>query len=553
MNRLNYIFLFLISTCSSVLAQEEPGSIKGRVTDKMTKEGLPSVNITVKGTYYGASSDIDGNFVIPKVNPGTYVIEVKLLGYKAVQFGAVKVEAGKEIRLDAFMEETSLSLGQEVVVVGEKPMFDIEETSSKRSLQAEDLRAAAVQNVQDVMALQVGVVKSDDQIHIRGGRSYETAFMVDGISVQDPLSGTGFGLSLPPGAVQEVEVITGGYNAEYGQATSGVVNFTTREGAEKYSGSLVHKQDHLGFNNDDRSNAKTDIYEFSLGGPEPITSYVLPGLGVEVPGKMSFFTNVNVNLSDTYTRWVEKTNTLGQPEGYELKVPGGLYSSIFHGSQFAPRRSNNWSSLSKLTWKITPTTKLAYSFTGSVSINQNTQTIQTTLEHQEPQPGYQYLFQSIPDSANTFTQINTQHALIWTHTISPKTYYEIRLSRYFAHVRGDANGRNWDHYTEPKDIVTYPVIYYNLGHDTVGVIPGDGFYDVGSPTVWRDHSISENALKFDITSHFDEKNKFKAGFENRFQHMQMIDITSPWVRPMGFNNDIYAVDAIQGAFYAQDN
>jgi len=547
------VVLLLVLVCNARSQTLQLGSLRGRVIDKSSKEGLPSVNVVIKGTYYGASTDIDGNFVISKINPGSYVVEVSLLSYKMVQYSAVKIDPGQETKLDVQLEETSLSFGQEIVVVGEKPLFDIEETSSRRSVRSEDLQAAAVQNVSDIVSLQVGVVKSDDQIHIRGGRSYETAFLLDGISVQDPLAGTGFGMQLPPGAIQEVEVITGGYNAEYGQATSGVVSFTTKEGSDQFAGSANHKQDHFGFNNNSLSNFNTDTYELWLSGPEPFTTHLLPLLGLDLPGKVSFFTNVNVNFSDGYTRWVERIDERGKPTGYELKAPGGLYSSLAGGTTYAPRRSNNWSSLSKLTWKMTSTMKLSYSLSYSMAINQNTQTIQTTLDRAEPQPGYQYLFQRIPDSANTFTQINAQHSLILTHTLGPKMFYELRLSRFTAHVRGDANGRYWDQYQEPKDIVTFPVVYYNLGHDTVGVIPGDGFYDTGNPTVWRDHYINEYTVKFDLTSHFNEKNKFKAGVEARFQDIQMVDIVSPWVRPLGFNNDIYTVKPMLGAVYVQDN
>lgn len=540
------IFVF-----SSTNAQT--GILKGHVIDRATKEGLPSVNIIVKGTYYGATTDLEGNFIVQKINPGVYVVEVKLLGYKLVQYPAVKIVKGDTTTLDISMEETALSLGQEVVVIGEKPLFNIEETSSKRSMRSEDLKVAAIQNVQDAVAQQVGVVKSDDQIHIRGGRSYETAFIIDGISVQDPLAGTGFGVQLPPGAIQEAEVITGGYNAEFGQATSGVVNLTTKDGSDTYSGALVHKQDHYGLNNDSRSNFKTDIYDFSLSGPEPVTSYVLPAVGLRVPGSISFFANGNVNLSDGYTRWVEKINSGGIPVGWEVKAPHGLKSSLVHESWFSPRRSNNWSGFGKLTWKITPTMKLSYGVTYSLAINQNTQSIQTTLEYVEPQPGYQYLFQNIPDSANTFTQVNIQQSLILTHTLNTKTFYEFRLSRYTAHLRADANGKPWEEYSQPKDVVTFPLIYRTAGRDTIIVIPGDGFYDIGSPSDWRDQFVNEYTVKFDLTSNFNERNKFKSGIEMRFQDMQMIDIYEPWVRPIGYDNDIYAVKPALGAIYAQNN
>lgn len=543
--------LAILFAVSSVFAQT--GILQGRVADSATKEGLPSVNIKVKGTYYGAATDVDGNYTIPKIKPGVYVVEIKLLGYKMVQYPAVKIQEGQTTTLDVSLEETSLSLGQEVIVVGEKPLFNIDETASKRTIRSEDLEVAAVKTVQDVVAMQVGVVQSDDQIHIRGGRSYETAYVIDGISVQDPLAGTGFGIQLPPGAIQEAEVITGGYNAEYGQATSGVVNLTTKEGGDKYSGAVTHKQDHYGLNNNGLSNFNTDIYDFSLGGPEPLTTHLLPALGLHIPGSLSFFANGNINLTDGYTRWTEVISPDGYPIGWQLNAPHGLKSSLVNNPGLSPRRSNNWSGFGKLTWKITPTIKLSYAATYSLAVNQNTQSIQTTLEFQEPQPGYQYLFQHIPDSANTFAQLNIQQSLILTHTISTKTFYEFRLSRYTAHLRADANGRSWEHYSQPKDIVTFPLIYRSAGQDTTIVIPGDGFYDVGSPSDWRDQFVNEYTVKLDVTSNFNERNKFKSGIEMRFQDMQMIDIYEPWIRPVGYDNDIYAVKPALGALYAQDN
>jgi len=546
-----FLFLGIISTALSQTAGK--GTIVGKITDSKTGEALPSVNVTVKGTYYGAATALDGTFTITGINPGTYTISMSLLGYKVVEVTGYHVTAGESSRLDVKMEDAVLTLGQEVVIIGEKPLFNIEETQSSRSVSSEDIKASAVQTVQDIVGMQAGVVQSDNEIHIRGSRTYENAYLVDGISVQDPLGGTGFGLQLSPSAIQEAEVITGGYNAEYGQATSGIVNITTKEGTKNYTGSFTYKRDHFGFNNDDRSNQNTDIYDLSLSGPEPITSFMLPGLGVQVPGSVSFFGTFYANFSDGYTRWIEDIVN-GQPVGYVLKAPTPLVSSLLGGtSRLSPRRSNNWSWLTKLTWKPEPTLKISYGYTESIVIDQNTQTIQTTLEYVEPNPGYQYLFQNIPDSANTFTQRNIQHTLSLTHTLSSSTFYELHLSHYTAHVRGDANGKDYTQYSQPKDIVTLPIQYYNINRDTIGVIPGDGFYDVGSPTQWVDHYLSEYTVKGDLTHNFTEQHKFKTGLEMRFQHMQMVDLVDPWFKPLGLNYDIYGVNPAQGALYAQDN
>ncbi len=521
------------------------GTIVGRVVDENTGEGLPAANILVKGTYYGASTDFEGNYKIERINPGTYNLDVTLLGYKTVQYSGIKVEANKKVELDVKMSESVLSLGQEVVIIGEKRLFDVEETSSKRTIKTEDITVAAVTNVKDVVGLQTGVVQSDNEIHIRGSRGYENAYLVDGVSVQDVLGGSGFGLQVSPDAIQEMEVITGGYNAEYGQATSGVVNITTKEGSDKYNGGISYKTDRIN-GVESRHFFNTDMLEANLSGPVPLMNSLLPGT-------VSFFGNVAANVTDGYTRWSERIR-LGRPTGdYDKRVPTQLFSTIYHGSDFAFRLANSYSWSTKLTWKPDPTFKLAYAYNQSVSLDQNSATVKTSLEREEPQPGYQYDFQNILDSAQTFTQINIQHTISITQTLSSKSFFDIRLSRYTAHVRGDANGKDYTEYNEPRDIVTLPIEYYYPDSVRVGVIPGDGFYDLGSPFSWRDHYIDDYTFKFDFTNHFTEKNKFKTGIEMKFQHLQMIDISQPWIKPLGLNNDIYKVNPASGAMYAQEN
>ncbi len=518
------------------LSAQEKGSIKGLVKDAKTKEGLPVVNVKVKGTYYGAVTDMDGNYIIANVNPGSYVVEFTLLGYTAVQVTDVRVQAGKSTELNQNLSETVLSLGQEVVVVGEKPLLNVEETSSKRSVTADDLKATAVVNVKDVVGQQVGVVEADNEVHIRGGRASENAYLLDGISVQDPLAGTGFGLQLSADAVQQIEVITGGYNAEYGQATSGVVNVQLKDGSDRFEGSVGVKRDNLGIFPETFKPFNSESYEGSLSGPIPVSAITdLVGLG-DI-GTMSFFTSAYAGFTD----------------GFMGKTAHRLNSSTFYGTRFTPREENNLFFLGKVTWKITPLVRLAYSYTHSVAINQNSQSLQTNLEYVEPSPGFQYEFENILDNANTYTHNNQIHTLSLTHTLSNSMFYELRLSHFFTNLRADANGTPYNQYREPKDIVTFPLSYYNLGHDTVGVIPGDGFYDFGNAFTWHDHFVAENTVKFDLTKNFSDKNKFKTGVEATFQEMQNVDIYEPWIGTLGLNNDIYHVYPAFGALYAQDN
>jgi outer membrane receptor protein involved in Fe transport len=531
-----YILLFY----AGIVFSQTTGSVSGKITDAKTNEELPGVNIILKGTYYGAATDLQGRYQIESINPGNYTIEISYIGFKTMQFTGVRIEAGKNFQLDVKLEESVLTLDQDVVVVGDKPLLDVEETQSKRTISREDIDIAIVENITDLVTQQAGVIKSDNAIHIRGGRSYENAFLLDGVSVQDPLAGTGFGLQLSAAAIEEVDVITGGFNAEYGQATSGVVNVRTREGGSKYSGFISYKRDNFG----DKTSPHVfnlDILEANFSGPEPIVSTLLPALGIYLPGEFTFFINFYGGLSDGIT------------QGYYKPTASQLYSSTFYGTRFAPRAENSWFWLGKLTYKYSPTLKFNYSFNQSVNINQNSQSLQSNLEYVEPSPGYQYEYQNILDNANTFTHRNNYHSFGVTHTLNPKTFYELKVNHYYTNLRADANGKMWYEYLEPKDITNFPIEYYNPGSDTIGVIPGDGFWDVGNPSTWRDHFVQEFSIRGDLTSFFDEKNKFKAGFNLQFQEMQVIDIFRPWIGEFGLNNDMYKVYPALGSFYAQDN
>jgi len=534
------IFLSIILLASSLIIAQTTGSLSGTIKDKATGEGLPGVNIVLKGTYYGAATDINGRYNIPSINPGNYTVEISLIGYKTVQFTGIQILPNQAKKIDVQLEETVLTLGQDVVVVGEKPLLDVEETQSKKTLTKEDIEIAIIENITDLVSQQAGVIKSDNAIHIRGGRSYENAFLLDGVSVQDPLAGTGFGLQLSANALEEVEVITGGYNAEFGQATSGVVNVRTREGGSKYHGYLSHKRDNFA-STSSYNVFNIDITEANFSGPEPFTTYLLPAIGINIPGELTFFGSFYGGFSDGIT------------QGYFKPKAKQLYSSTFYGSRFAPKSENSWFWMGKLTYKYSPTLKFNYSFNQSVNINQNSQSLQSNLEYVEPSPGYQYEFQYILDNANTFTHNNKYHTFTITHTLNSKTFYELKFSNYFTNLRADANGKSWKEYVEPKDITSFPIEYFNINRDTIGVIPGDGFWDIGNPFTWRDHFVQEFSVRGDLTSFFDEKNKFKAGFDFRFQEMQVIDIYKPWIGELGLNNDLYRVFPALGSLYAQDN
>jgi outer membrane receptor protein involved in Fe transport len=539
------IIILLLTFCVTVHGKDK-AAIRGLIVDKTNDEPLAGVNVIIKGTYYGASSDREGFYIIPEVEPGEYTIEVSYISYKVIQKTGVKIKSGEDLTLNFELEPSILALGQEIVIVGEKPLLDIEETSTIRNISEEDIENRIVENLTDIVSQQVGVVEQDDEIHIRGGRSYESQYLLEGVSVQDPLSGTGFGLKISSNALEEVEVITGGYKSEYGQATSGIINVKTKSGGNNYSGYFSYKSDHSGLFRDQNFSFNTDNYEFNLGGPEPLTNSFFPKLGLNLPGKFYFFMNFQALIADDYTG-------SAADQLYSYITP--TYFGVFDETSFCPRENNIWSSLFKLTWKIDPTHKLTYAYNRSFAVNQNTQSLQTNLEYIEPKPGFPYEFSHILDNFNTFTHDNEQISLTWSHTINATTFYDLKFSRYFAQLRSEWQNSSWEDHELSMDVPRLPIEYYTLLSDSnkMRVIPGDGLYDYGNSKNWHDHYIEFYTLKADITSRISEIHSIKGGIELSFKEMQLVDIVDPWVGNYGSSQDIYRVYPADGAIYIQDD
>ncbi|MBT4370213.1 MAG: PEGA domain-containing protein, partial [Candidatus Marinimicrobia bacterium] len=171
------------------LIAQNNGIVSGTILDSKTHNPLPGVNVIIKGTYYGAATDLDGNFHIPKIKPGSYDVEVSMIGYKIILNTGVKINPEETTVLTFNLEETVLSFGTDVVVMGKKPLFDVDETSSMVRVSKEDIQNKVVSSVEDILSEQIGVTTQDNEIHIRGGRIDESMFVVDGFSVKDPLSG----------------------------------------------------------------------------------------------------------------------------------------------------------------------------------------------------------------------------------------------------------------------------------------------------------------------------------------------------------------------------
>ena len=185
-----------IVTNSTALRAQNTGDLTGVITVEATGETLPGVNVRIVGTNFGAATDIDGRFLIKSIRPGEYTLEITFIGFQVTQLTGIVVKAGETTEVSQSLTEQIFESDQEVVVIGEAPIFDVEKSTTSATISKKDIEAAPIQRVEDAVSLQSGVVKDPTGLYIKGGRAYETGYVVDGVSAQDPLAGTGFGLDL---------------------------------------------------------------------------------------------------------------------------------------------------------------------------------------------------------------------------------------------------------------------------------------------------------------------------------------------------------------------
>ncbi|MCF8306938.1 MAG: TonB-dependent receptor [Ignavibacteriales bacterium] len=244
--------LILIMASGSVYGKlGTTGKIAGRVTDATTGEALPFVNIIIEGTSLGAASDIDGYFSIINIPPGTYSVKASAIGYNSSTVKNAKVSIDLTTSIDFQLSDTSIQLKEEIVVVATKPMVTKDQTASTAIVGDELIKELPVTEIGDVLALQAGiVVGSGGGIHVRGGRSGQIGYQIDGVPVTDAYDG-GSVVDINTSAVKELQVISGAFNAEYGQAMSGIVNLVTKDGSNNFAGSIsAYIGDYVSSNSD---------------------------------------------------------------------------------------------------------------------------------------------------------------------------------------------------------------------------------------------------------------------------------------------------------------
>ena len=218
------------------------GKISGIITSEEMSEPLANVTVTIVGTSSTATTNDAGYYVMTNIPPGGYDVKVELNRYGTETVEGAKVLAGLTTTLNFALKPSEAVVLEGITVTAVKPLIKKDVTQTTRIIEAEDIEAMPRDTVNGILQTLPGVsvLNSSGTLHVRGGRSMEVKYLIDGIPINDPI-GRSLGLNINTNALEQMEVITGGFNAEYGDAQSGIVNLITKAGSNKFSGRIRYR------------------------------------------------------------------------------------------------------------------------------------------------------------------------------------------------------------------------------------------------------------------------------------------------------------------------
>lgn len=486
MKKIRPILILMVLFIPQILWCGVTGKISGSVTDKKTGEPLTGATILLLNTTLGAAAQVDGSYFIINIPPGTYQVQAQYMGYKSVIKSGVVVNIDRNTKVDFALESTDIQLGTVEVVAQVEGGIIRDLTTSSQQVSSDLIKKMPVESMYDIISLQAGITKdAGGGMHLRGGRSSEIAYIVDGMPVTSAF-GSGMGISVENNAIQQMEVISGTYNAEYGRAMSGIINIVIKEGTPKYEGNVTaYSGDFLTTNNDlffniDKINPGSQHYfEGNFGGPIP----ALP--------KTNFF------VSGKYT------NEENWFYGKRVHMPGDTCDFSDADSRFWISQSSGDSAIIPMNTNMgyTVQSKLSTSFLDGFKFTYN-----FSFNYNKSK-GYNHSQKYNPEYSAYGISKGFNHLFSISHVISKSTVQELRLSYYT------------DKYTSSKYDDPYDERYL-LAINNKHNIPSGIFAVGGISTGFSFSNSITKAVKYDITSQVDQVNLVKLGFELRKYDVQ---------------------------------
>jgi len=479
------------------------GKLAGRVIDADSHESLPGVNVILAGTALGGVSASDGHYFIINIPPGNYEVTFTLLGYTKKRVENVRINVDATTNLSTALKSTLID-GDEVTVVAERPLVQKDLTSSAARVSSQQMEMLPIENVGQVVELQAGVING----HFRGGRLGEVAYLIDGLAVNDVYTG-GQMISLQHNSVEEVEVISGTFNAEYGQAMSGVVNIISKEPAQQihgqisgYAGAFLSSRQTPFASKRGEGVKREDFFEkqvsyFDLATPENIMNVEGNLSGPVYSDKLLFFSSFRLDKNDGYIygkRLFSPSDSSYLPfykEDWRVQATGS--------GKIVPMK---WSRLLNLHEKIIlkpfANHKIVYEY-----VHENEQS-----KGYDPE-GDDYKWKYNPDGLPTYHNYSRSHMLHYDYIINKNGFVNLKAASMEKEYQGYV-------YESPYDLRYMPATRLSIGS-------GPAFYLCGTDPK---HSFRRNTTtigKADVTYQIDRYNQIKFGVESRFHRLYIHD------------------------------
>ncbi len=534
-----FLIFFVLNMPHDVYAASG-GKITGKIIEKGTGDPMPGVNVQLVGQSMGAATDVNGEYYILNIPPGTYEVKASIIGYKSITKTGVEVSVNHTTEIDFQMEETVLELNESVVVTAERPLVEKDLTSSRHYVTSKEIAVRPTTQLTEVLSTLPGIdVNANGELTVRRGSLDQVAFLIDGMRASNPLNYQPY-TNVNLSSIQELEIITGAFNAEYGQAQSGVFNIVTKEGSNKFSGYAemryipAHKP-HWGTAFYDYSspmyweNSHARHLQWWIDHPDQWVD--LNGTAGNDPASQFSPEQAYAHYMNTHQPLNDYTNESGYQTEVSLGGPTplkdlfffvtGKYRNVPPVTGNSYRNRGTWlDGTAKLTFNLSSQMKfMASGFYGEENTNDGMEYMNSAfISSYGLASKYAYYdFAGYPENSN-----NGQ-TLQFTHVLGQSTFYVLQFSRVFDYTSqstfpGDAPG--WDTGVPEHDILRG---VDSLGND----IPGGNSDLIGLHTsgyYYRGQDKNTNyTLSGDITSQLSSRTQIKAGGDleyyilNRFQ------------------------------------
>lgn len=526
LNALRCILVLMLST-SSIMA----GIVKGVVTDFQSGEPLVGANVMLRNVdnkkdVYGAATDKNGAYLISPVPAGTYTLNVTFMGYAKYVVQNLEVSENRMRKINVELKPKAIQ-SEAMVVTAKKPAVDVKTSSSSEIINSEEIqRMPVATNASDLFAMQAGVVEVDGALHVRGGRSDEVLYLIDGVPSTNPITGVN-AVDIDINQIKEVEIIKGGFSARYGNAQSAIINIITKSGKDYIDIDFHSKTDMV-------TTGRNEGYKYGylgLNGPLDF-----------LPGQGSFSTTLTSALKDGY---------------YHM---GGEYGETKVGPFSIPNHQHtNYKGTAKIDYRPVNKVRVNLKYRYQQNFNKN----------------YNYSWKNLPNSVPINRSNVNKYTAIFRHSLSENTYYRVnasyqRIDNYGGLLGLESPRDTWNYgfnfatddttfgYTTMSGLDSMLQQYRNRGYspddfDYANTNPQyvppvenidrdkDHFIDEGLHKSMNESSSDVLDFNFRFVQHIAKIHKVELGFSYQYKNLDYLSIS-------GFQNYYAERDTVPGKY-----